>query len=276
MSSYHFSNALGYTHEQLAEMHNASFSGYFFPMNITAEQSAGFWQVYQINAAYCVVMHDEQDRFVGMARMGARGLRGWCGGFGIVPEFRGTGASKLLAAQMVQAARESGLTTLQLEALTQNVKAIKLYEGVGFVATRRLVIAQAASKALRAAASALQVQAVPLNALMPRLYEGQRPDWEREPASIQTLRAEAVAAPGADGQLNGLIFRRSGDNIQMLAAVLQSDLSNADFAALLCEAAGDATWVQLFNEPEDSLLLARCRDLGFAETVSQYEMFLRL
>jgi ribosomal protein S18 acetylase RimI-like enzyme len=275
MSSYHFSNALGYTHEQLAEMHNASFSGYFFPMNITAEQSAGFWQVYQINAAYCVVMHDEQDRF-GMARMGARGLRGWCGGFGIVPEFRGTGASKLLAAQMVQAARESGLTTLQLEALTQNVKAIKLYEGVGFVATRRLVIAQAASKALRAAASALQVQAVPLNALMPRLYEGQRPDWEREPASIQTLRAEAVAAPGADGQLNGLIFRRSGDNIQMLAAVLQSDLSNADFAALLCEAAGDATWVQLFNEPEDSLLLARCRDLGFAETVSQYEMFLRL
>ncbi|HEY7355835.1 MAG TPA: GNAT family N-acetyltransferase, partial [Ktedonobacterales bacterium] len=269
MSSYRFSNALGYTHDQLAEMHNVGFSGYFFPMTITAEQSAGFWQVYQINAAYCVVMHDEQGAFVGMARMGVRGLRGWCGGFGIVPEFRGSGASKLLAAQMVQAARESGLTTLQLEALTQNVKAIKLYEGVGFVATRRLVIAQAASNVLRAAASALQVQAVPLNALMPRLYEGPQPDWEREPASILALRAEAVAAPGADGQLSGVIFRRSGDNVQMLAAVLQSDLSNADLAALLCAAAGDATWVQLFNEPEDSPLLARCRDLGFAETVSQ-------
>ena len=276
MNAYRFSNALDYTHAQLAEMHNASFSGYFFPMNITAEQSAGFWQVYQINAAYCVVMHDEQGRFVGMARVGARGRRGWCGGFGIAPEFRGTGASKLLAAQMVQTARESGLTSLQLEALTQNVKAIKVYEGVGFVATRRLVIIQAASKALRTAAGTLQTRAVPLETLLPRLYAGPQPDWEREPASILTLRAEAIAAPGADGQLNGLIFRRSGDNIQMLAALLQSDLNNAVLAALLCAAAGDASWVQVFNEPEDSPLLARCRDLGFVESVSQYEMFLRL
>src|SRR5690348_1666451 len=192
MSSYRFSNALDYTHAQLAEMHNASFSGYFFPMHMSAETSAWFWRVYQIDASACVVMHDEQGAFVGMARVGARGRRGWCGGFGIAPEFRGTGASKLLAAQMVQTARESGLTSLQLEALTQNVKAIKVYEGVGFVATRRLVIIQAASKVLRAAASALQVQAVPLETLLPRLYAGPMPDWEREPASILTLRAEAV------------------------------------------------------------------------------------
>lgn len=276
MSSYRFSNALDYTHAQLAEMHNASFSGYFFPMNINAEQSAGFWQVYQINAAYCVVMHDEHGAFVGMARMGARGRRGWCGGFGIAPEFRGSGASKLLAAQMVQTARESGLTSLQLEVLTQNVKAIKVYEGVGFVATRRLIGVQAASKALPTSELALQAQAVPLEALMPRLYEGQPPDWEREPASILSMRAEAVAAPGADGQLNGLIFRRSGDNIQMLAALLQSDLSNAELAALLRAAAGDAATILIMNEPEDSPFLARCRDLGFSEFFSQYEMFLSL
>jgi ribosomal protein S18 acetylase RimI-like enzyme len=276
MNAYRFSNALDYTHAQLAEMHNISFSGYFFPMNMNAEASAWFWRVYQIDARSSVVMHDEHGAFVGMARMGVRGRRGWCGGFGIAPEFRGTGASKLLAAQMVQAARESGLTSLQLEALTQNVKAVKVYESVGFVTTRRLIILQAASKALAAPAPALQAQAVPLETLMPRLYEGPQPDWEREPASILAMQAEAVAAPGADGQLNGLIFRRSGDKILMLATLLQSSLTHAELAALLCAAAGDAAWIQIFNEPEDSPFLARCRDLGFVESVSQYEMFLRL
>lgn len=276
MSNYRFSNALAYTHAELAEMFNASFSGYYFPANITAEMSADFGRVYQIDARACVVMRDEQDAFVGLARMGVRGARGWCGGFGIVPEFRGTGASKLLAERMIQQARESGLTTLQLEVLTQNIKAIKLYEGAGFVATRRLIGVQIETAALPEAAASCHAEAVDLASLLPRLYEGQQPDWEREPASILTMRAEAVAVPGNAGGLNGLIFRRAGEKIQILAAILQSDLTNAELAALLWAAAGEATGIQVYNEPEDSPFLARCRDLGFTEFFSQHEMFLTL
>src|SRR6266568_8200029 len=136
-TDYHFSDATGYSHIQLAEFHTASFEGYDFPMQITAAQSADFWRANQIDANRCVIMHDEAGKFVGMARMGTRGLRGWCGGFGITPAFRGTGASGLLAAEMVRVARESGLKTLQLEVLTQNNKAIKTYEKVGFARTRR-------------------------------------------------------------------------------------------------------------------------------------------
>ncbi len=276
MNTYRFSSALDYTHAQLAEMFNASFSGYYFPANITAEQSAGFWRVYQIDAAASVIMHDEHGAFVGMARMGTRGARGWCGGFGIAPEFRGTGASKLLAAQMVQVARERGLTTLQLEVLTQNIQAIKLYEGVGFVPTQRLIGIEIAPAALPNAAPALQAQAAAPETLFPRPYEGYQPDWEREPASILTMRAEAVAAPGADGLLNGLIFRRAGDKIHIEAASLPSDLTNAELAALLRAAAGNAATIQVYNEPEDSPFLARCRNLGFTEFFSQHEMFLTL
>lgn len=276
MAHYRFSNALAYTQEQLAEMHNVSFTGYFFPATITAEMSAGFWQVYQINAAYCVVMHDEQGTFVGMARVGARGTRGWCGGFGIAPDFRGTGASKLLAAQMAQMAREQRLTTLQLEVLTQNVKAIKVYEGAGFVATRRLIGVQIETTALPEAANDLHAEAVDPVLLLPRLYEGPQPDWEREPASILALRTEAVAIPASNGRLNGLLFRRGGDNIQILAAFLENDLPDAALATLLRAAAGDVKGVQVFNEPEDSPFLARCRVLGFTEFFSQHEMFLTL
>src|SRR5689334_16073127 len=102
MSEYRFSNALGYTFEQLADMHNTSFSGYFMPVSMTPGQTADFWRTNQIDANRCVVMHDANNTFVGMARMGTRGTRCWCGGFGIVPEFRGNGASKLLASEMVR------------------------------------------------------------------------------------------------------------------------------------------------------------------------------
>src|SRR6266571_4224979 len=132
MADYRFSDALSYTHEQLSQMFNESFTGYFFPANTSAQQNADFWRTEQIDSLCSVVMHDEAGTFVGLARMGVRGQRGWCGGFGIVPQFRRTGASKLLAAQMIQVARDTGLTTLLLEVLTQNTPAFKLYKSVGF------------------------------------------------------------------------------------------------------------------------------------------------
>ncbi len=276
MTTYRFSNALAYTQPQLAEMHNSSFTGYFFPMHMSAEASAWFWRVYQIDAASSVVMHAEQGAFVGLARVGVRGTRGWCGGFGIAPDFRGTGASKLLAAQMVRVARDNHLTTLQLEVLTQNVKAIKVYEGAGFVAKRRLFGIQIDTAALPQAASAVHVEAVDPAVLLPRLYERPQPDWEREPASILTLGAAAVALPGSDGRLNGLLFQRAGDNIRLLAAFLQNDLSDETLVTLLRAAARDATVIQVFNEPEDSPFLGRCRNLGFMEFFSQHEMFVTL
>jgi GNAT superfamily N-acetyltransferase len=276
MTSYRFSNALAYTQPQLAEMHSVSFTGYFFPSTMSAEASAWFWRVYQIDAVSCVVMHDEQGAFVGLARMGLRGSRGWCGGFGIAPDFRGTGASKLLAEQMVQVAHDQHLTTLQLEVLTQNVKAIKVYEDAGFVATRRLIGIQAETATLPEAAANLHAEVVDPAVLIPRLYEGPQPDWEREPASILTLGSSAITLPGSDGGLNGLLFRRGGDNIQILAAFLQHGLPDAALATLLRAAAGDAKGVQVFNEPEGTSFLARCQDLGFTEFFSQHEMFLTL
>lgn len=276
MTTYRFSNAFDYTQAQLADMHNESFTGYFFPMHMTAETSAWFWRVFDIDAKYCVVMHDEHGAFAGLARMGVRGQRGWCGGFGIAPAFRGTGASKALADQMVQVSRENGLATLQLEVLTQNIKAIKLYERTGFAATRRLFGLQLNLDTLPDTAPSLLPEKVAPPVLFERLYERYQPDWERELASILTIGMQALAMPGADGHLNGLLFRRAGDTMQIQGALLQDNLPNTDLAALLRAAAGDANSLQVMNEPEDSPFLARCRDLGFNEFFSQHEMFLTL
>ncbi|HEU5200699.1 MAG TPA: GNAT family N-acetyltransferase [Ktedonobacterales bacterium] len=275
MNQYRFSDATGYTLAQMTEMHNQSFSGYFMPATMTPEMTAHFWRVYQIDANRSVVMYDQAGAFVGMARMGTRGTRGWCGGFGITPAFRGSGASKLLAAEMVRVARDSGLATLQLEVLTQNVRAFKLYQGVGFVTTRKLIGLQVATASLPAGVE-LQTEAAPIEKLLPFLSSDQQPDWERELASILTLQTESVLASGVAGRVNGLIARRAGERLQVLAAILQPDCTNAELAALLRSAAGDATTIQVYNEPEGSALLARYLDLGFTEFFSQYEMMLTL
>lgn len=238
--------------------------------------TADFWRMNQIDALRSVVMHDEAGTFVGIARMGTRGKRGWCGGFGIVPEFRGSGASTLLAEQIVRVARETGLDTLQLEVLTQNVRAIKLYTRVGFTITRLLLGLEIATSALPAGSTTLQSEPVAEEALLSYFAGGDQPCWGREQVSILAAPVESIIAIGPDGRINGLVMQRGDDKIRIQALLLQSKLTDAELASLLRQAAGSASGIQVYNEPEDSLLLARYQALGFASLFSQYEMFVKL
>ena len=83
MNAYRFTTALDYTFAQLAEMHNISFSGYFFPVEMTPESIASFYRVYSVAPQHCVVMHTVDGAFVGLAKPALRGSRAWCAGFGI-------------------------------------------------------------------------------------------------------------------------------------------------------------------------------------------------
>ena len=275
MSEYSFSNLVNYTHSQLSEMHNTSFHGYFVPMTMTAEASTEFWRANQIDANTSVAMHDQHGAFVGLARMGTRGSRGWCGGFGIAPEFRGTGASILLAEQMIRVARERGLDTLQLEVLTQNTRALKLYQKVGFTTTRKLFGLEIATASLPDA-SPLRVEAVPIERLFAEFGNVYHPCWSLELASILSMSTEAFLASTPGGTVYSLIVQRNNGKIRVLAALCQDALSDVEWAMLLRYAAGEATGIGIYNEPENNSLLGCYRRLGFTEIFSQYEMFLSL
>ncbi|MBO0782504.1 MAG: GNAT family N-acetyltransferase, partial [Ktedonobacteraceae bacterium] len=238
MLSYRFTNALSYSLSELCEMHNESFSGYLVPATMTPEQIANFWRIYQIDASRCVVMHDQNGAFVGLARMGTRGRRGWCGGFGIAPQFRGKGTSQQLASQMIEVARESGLATLQLEVLAQNIRALKVYEKAGFVTRRRLIGIEIALQSLPEG-TPIAVERVEAMALLSR--SDSDPCWQREASTVLSVHTEAFAASDSAGQVNGLIVERAGEKLRILAAVVQSELTDAELAILLRSAAADAT-----------------------------------
>lgn len=278
MREYHFSDVLNYTQSQLSEMHNASFQGYFVPLEMTARMSADFWRINQVDAALSVVMHEQEGKgegaFVGLARVGSRGKRGWCGGFGIVPDFRGSGASTLLATEMVRVARASGLESIQLEVLAQNVRAIKLYEKVGFVKTRRLLGLEIASAALPADAAA-RVERVSLEELLPAFHRGRRPAWSNELPALLSMNLDAFALVSPGGERGGILVQHANEKMRVVTALLGETVTTPAVAALLKTAAGDAQSVQVYNEAEGSLFLEHCQQLGFSEWFTQYEMLLQ-
>ncbi|GHO69809.1 hypothetical protein KSC_087010 [Ktedonobacter sp. SOSP1-52] len=276
MSEYLFMDVTDYTFVQLSEMHNSSFTDYFFPMHMTPQMLADFWRINHIDANHSVAMYSTEGEFVGLARLGVRGTRAWCGGFGIAPAFRGRGVSHLLAEQMVYVAREANFETLQLEVLTQNERAIKTYKRAGFVARRRLLGLEVATATLPEAES-LHVERVPLETLLPWLsHDAELPCWGRELASLLALSTETIVAPGPGRGMNGLVIQRSHGVTRVQAAVLQSELTDAELASLLREAAGEHAKIQIYNEPASSALYARCLRLGFTELFSQHEMLVRL
>jgi ribosomal protein S18 acetylase RimI-like enzyme len=129
--------------EQIAKAFNAGFAGYFMPVEFTVERLAAFCRHYSIDLARSLVVVSRsggEREPVGITLLGLREDRGWCGGFGIVPEYRGTGAARFLLDALVGRCRELALSSLQLEVLGQNERAIRLYERGGFQRTRELVV----------------------------------------------------------------------------------------------------------------------------------------
>ncbi|HKD77376.1 MAG TPA: GNAT family N-acetyltransferase [Ktedonobacterales bacterium] len=271
---FRFGNALGYTFAQLAEMHNESFSGYFVPFTMTPESVAVFWRDSHIDARVCVVMESEAGEFAGMARMGVRGDRAWCGGFGITPAFRGMGASHQLAAQMVAVARQFGLSSLQLEVLTQNAAAITVYERVGLVKERRLAGLQIDTSALQPDPN-LSPTPASSDTLLPILAQQGRLDWRREPASI--LATSTQIATVSDGKATGsIVYARNSDRLQILAVRLDDAITPAAFGASLAALAGTTPQITIPNEPEDTHLYRLCLSIGFAPFYTQFEMAMTL
>jgi ribosomal protein S18 acetylase RimI-like enzyme len=98
MEEFQFTLALSYDFGALANMFTEAFTGYFFPMTMAPDALANHWRLYHIDGARSLVMRDSRA-FTGIALIGARGA---VRRVGIAPAFRGRGAGKRLAREMIR------------------------------------------------------------------------------------------------------------------------------------------------------------------------------
>ena len=266
---------------ELAETVNAAFAGYFVPIQHSASTFAAACRWFSLDTAASVYLHTPDGKRVGLALLGIRGNRGWCGPFGIVPEFRGQRLAGALAQALIARGTSLGLKSLMLEVMVQNERAIRTYSKAGFTMVRDVSILEGEFKPDPLSQRELpgcELRDLPLeDALCFSAQIGQAPSptWQRQKASLLNLDMRALAAWSEGAPKAVLVFRQNEAAKQVvIGGLVWQDESIA--LSLLRHVAPMAPRMFCLNEPDDSALYALLRKVGLQEIHRQHEMRLAL
>jgi GNAT superfamily N-acetyltransferase len=261
--------------EAYAAAFASSFEGYPVEVSVDVTWLARRIRYEQHDLLNSLVAFDG-DEVVGTAILAVRGVRGWCGGFGVVPRLRGRGLGQRLMSELVARARALGLRHLSLEVLAGNTAAIRLYERSGMRVTRNLLVMERPAEWAPGAAAhgpALKEAAVgDLLEHFTRLHP-EPPVWQREMASLLTAELHGLYLGKLSRPLAYVLVRHTQDGTYL------SDLAAADArqARALCAALGRVGGaLKINNEPEQGPFAAPLLEHGFKEILRQHEMTMEL
>lgn len=230
---------------ELAQIFTDSFAGYSIPIALDAESLALRIRREQIDLHRSVVLYQGAQP-VGIALLGIRGDRYWCGGFGILAPFRGRGLAKKLWCAMLHQVKGH----FSLEVLATNQVALDFYLKQGMIKQRELLILEGEGGGC---GEVLRGDPFPLILKSERLW---RPAWQRDIPTLLTLVGlQAYADPEAYIVL---------DPKQLI--VDAGARSREAAASLIAKVSGP---LRLVNEPEESYF-----STVLPETGRQYELTL--
>ena len=263
---------------------NAAYADYYVPIRLTRQSFADLVACESVRLEFsAAALYHRQ--IVGMGLLAVRGRRGWIGGMGVVPEFRRRGIARRIMLYLLDQARRLGLSTVQLEVITQNQAAYPLYSSLGFQTVRQLLILSC-EKCTPVSlpvqpASGLRIEKHDprtLFDLLPELPAPRRP-WQREQDSLRVVpeRLNALAAfSGAERHLMGVCLSGRGfGQVGLLElAAVNPEVADALLQELFRQFSPSSFYYQ--NIGDDDPLLPVLLSAGFHETLSQYEMILPL
>jgi ribosomal protein S18 acetylase RimI-like enzyme len=255
----------------LVDCWNLGYAGYFVPLRFDEGALARHFGANDIDLERSVVIRDG-EAFVGFSFLGVRGRRGWIGGFGVAPAYRGRGLARLVMEEHLGVIRRAGLDLVQLEVLTQNW-AQKVYARAGFAVTRRLVKLEGSLPEAGAAATAELADRRAHLEHHARLHAAFPAPWQREPPSLEAIAApmEVLRVGPAAAPSGTLMITEEPGRLKILdGAALGPDEARTLVAALAARRPEAKAAVQ--NEPEGSPLHEALLAAGLEETLAQYEM----
>ncbi|GED67429.1 hypothetical protein BRE01_11310 [Brevibacillus reuszeri] len=133
------------TFAEVTKAWNRGFEGYFLPVSMTEESLVQRLGAEGYVMSLSVVAFDGTEP-VGLVASGLRTIGNqrvaWNGGTGVATEYRRKGVGRLLIHATLERYQEVGVDVATLEALSQNEKAIALYEQLGYQLDDRLLFWQ--------------------------------------------------------------------------------------------------------------------------------------
>ena len=241
----------------------------------------------QVDHARSVIALDELGQVAGMALLGVRGDRGWCGEAAVLPQYQNQKLGQELMWQLSESARKLGLASLQLEVVDGNAPARHVYEKEGYGYTKRLhcYMATAAEGGWRAAPlsrgmAVLRTAPGQIETALLRWYDARYapvPCWERELVSLLSNRNPRAWTVARGGRVTGFMLCRVSDPGSMLRIehiALLPEAGTDDLRALCTAAWHDsgAASLRVGSEPQDSRAAGMFRELGFVLDKDLWEM----
>ena len=132
----------GVSEKEILDVFNLSFSDYYVPLKLTAEQLATKMRSDNVDLNLSVGVF-ENDQLVGFILHGFNQVAGrnrlYNGGTGVIPSKRGQGLTCKMYDFILPAFKERKIDTLILEVISKNIPAIKSYERSGYSLVRGLL-----------------------------------------------------------------------------------------------------------------------------------------
>jgi ribosomal protein S18 acetylase RimI-like enzyme len=127
--------------DELIGAQNEIFSDYIIPMKSTKQFFIEFQTSVGGDMRNLIVALAE-DKIIGYVNPVIDGREGWIGGVGVVPSSRGKGVGKKLMVAAEDFCRDKGVSEVFLEVIEGNLRAQRLYEKLGYTATRKYLTAE--------------------------------------------------------------------------------------------------------------------------------------
>lgn len=116
---------------------NLAFSDYVTPLQLTENQLKNKIIAEDVDLNWSVGAF-ENNQLIGYILHGWRNNKLYNGGTGVIPEFRGKQITAKLYDFIFEKIKNTSISSIQLEVITENTKAISIYEKIGFEKIRTL------------------------------------------------------------------------------------------------------------------------------------------
>ena len=263
--------------ELLTDIFNQSYSDYAVPINLSVDAMRHTIHHYDIQLDKSCIAR-EGGIVVGLGYLSIRDDRGWIGGLGVIPNYRKRGIGRIMMEYLIATGWQAGLSEIRLEVIEGNTAAHSLYSQLGFNTLRRLQIIQADSIPRVESDATLSVQEVSLNEAL-RNYSDMHTSanpWQRERLSLERANDLSAWVAQQDERTIAYIIGRVASNMIQIMDAAYLPSRERDFKALLSyiqrlEPHAPSSFVNLAEDDPVATVMA---EIGFRETLAQFEMVL--
>src|SRR5687768_4361711 len=133
-------SAGNYDWDALTALYNHTRSDYLVPMQMTPDRMAEYARIYDVSLDHSFVALDDSSEQVGIGMLSLRPGRAWITRLGVLPSQRGKGTARRSVDALIGAAWDAGVDLIQLEYITGNEAAGRLFTSAGFTPIGGLVV----------------------------------------------------------------------------------------------------------------------------------------